>query len=76
MEAKKEMTRLEYDECAGRCQELEEALGRLEAGEARLMEEMGQVDQQLAHYASLTREMKSTMAPPRLARLLRALRGP
>ncbi len=65
----------EYTQCKDRYQELEGAIGRVEASEARLVEEMGQVDQQLAHYASLTREMKSTMAPPRLSRLLRTLRG-
>jgi hypothetical protein len=64
----------DYMSSLSRVRELQLALDRLEEVEARLLDEMGKVDQQLAYYASLTRDMKASVAPPRLNRLMRSLR--
>ncbi|MEE9237866.1 MAG: hypothetical protein V3U52_08790 [Thermoplasmata archaeon] len=53
---------------------LESDLKGLERQKSFLMEELDSIDDQVAYYALLTREMKKTLDPPKLSHLLRSLR--
>lgn len=63
----------DYRRWMQRKQELERALAELDREESLLLEELDRVEDQLAYYESLTREMKRTLDPPNLSRLLRSL---
>ncbi|MFQ6013417.1 MAG: hypothetical protein ACE5LS_07215 [Thermoplasmata archaeon] len=53
---------------------LHRAIEELDDEEALLLEEMVQVEGQIAYYTSLARDMKKALEPPRLGQLLRSLR--
>ncbi|MCJ2520888.1 MAG: hypothetical protein LN412_08125 [Candidatus Thermoplasmatota archaeon] len=53
---------------------LESDMEGLERQESFLMQELDSIDDQVAYYGSLTREMKKTLDPPRLSHLLRSWR--
>lgn len=57
-----------------RRRELESELEALARREVALEEELERVEEQVAYYGSLTKEMKKTLDPPRLDGLLRSLR--
>ncbi len=57
-----------------RRRELEAQLERLAREEASLEEELERVEEQVAYYGSLAKEMKKALDPPRLDGLLRSLR--
>ncbi|MFQ5837629.1 MAG: hypothetical protein ACE5HJ_02460 [Thermoplasmata archaeon] len=57
-----------------RKRELEEALEDVDREESFLLEELDRVEEQVAYYGSLTKEMKKTLDPPKLAHLLRSWR--
>lgn len=64
----------DYRRWMQRKRELERALDELDREESLLMEELYRVEDQLAYYESLTREMKRTLDPPSFSRLLHSLR--
>lgn len=64
----------EYRKWARRRKELEEALEELGRQEAFLLEELERVEEQVAYYGSLARDMKRALDPPKLSQLLRSLR--
>jgi chromosome segregation ATPase len=64
----------EYRKWARRRRELEEALEELDREEAFLLEELERVEEQVAYYGSLAKEMKRALDPPKLSQLLRSLR--
>ncbi|MFQ5987194.1 MAG: hypothetical protein ACE5KQ_07540 [Thermoplasmata archaeon] len=63
----------DYRRTLRRRKDLHRAIEDLDDEEALLLEEMVQVEGQIAYYASLTREMKKALDPPRLGQLLRSL---
>ncbi len=54
--------------------ELEGKLEELDREEATLLDELSRVEEQVAYYGSLTKEMKRTLDPPKLNKLLRSWR--
>lgn len=52
--------------------ELEGDLEALEAEEGRILEELARVEEQIAYYGTLAKEMKRALDPPRLSGLLRS----
>ena len=64
----------DYRELLRRRKDLHHAIEDLDDEEALLLEEMVQVDGQIAYYASLARDMKRALDPPRLTKLLRSLK--
>lgn len=61
----------DYRQLTQRGRELEAALQELDREEAALREELDEVEEQLAYYDSLARDMKRALDPPRLEGLLR-----
>lgn len=57
-----------------RRKDLHRAIEDLDDEEALLLEEMAEVEGQIAYYTSLTRDMKKALEPPRLGTLLRSLK--
>ncbi|HLB67712.1 MAG TPA: hypothetical protein VJN63_04530 [Thermoplasmata archaeon] len=53
-----------------------ESLEEMEDERRRLEEELAKVDQQVAYYESLTRDMKKELGRPSLSGLLSSLRRP
>jgi chromosome segregation ATPase len=53
---------------------LEKALQETEEEEARLVEELTEVEAQIGYYESLARDMKGEIAPPNLSGLLSSWR--
>jgi tetrahydromethanopterin S-methyltransferase subunit B len=64
----------DYRKWVQRRRELEEALAELDRQESFLLEELSRVEEQVAYYGSLARDMKRTLDPPKLSQLLRSLR--
>ncbi len=64
----------EFDRWRQREQRLLTALDQLEAERRRLDGEMGRVEQQVAYYDNLTRDMKKELGRPGLGNLLSSLR--
>ena len=64
----------DYRQLLRRRKDLHQAIEQLDDEEALLLEEMAQVDEQVAYYVSLTRDMKKALDPPGLGKLLRSLR--
>ncbi len=54
--------------------ELERSLQAIEKEESYVMEELDKVEEQVAYYGSLTKDMKKTLDPPKLSRLLQSWR--
>lgn len=57
-----------------RIRELEALIQDAAEEEARLLEELGTIDAQMAYYGSLTGDMKKDLQPPSLTSLIRSLR--
>ncbi len=64
----------EYERWRGRERRLLEALDQVEDERRRLDEELVRVQQQVAYYDSLTRDMKKELGRPGLSNLLSSLR--
>ena len=64
----------DYRQLLRRRKDLPQGTKDLDDEEALLLEEMVQVDGQVAYYVSLTRDMKKALDPPGLGKLLRSLR--
>ncbi|MCJ2555398.1 MAG: hypothetical protein LN410_04285 [Candidatus Thermoplasmatota archaeon] len=64
----------DYRQLLRRRKDLHQAIEDLDDEEALLLEEMDQVDGQVAYYVSLARDMKKALDPPGLGKLLRSLR--
>ncbi len=64
----------EYERWRGRERRLLEALNQVEDERRRLDEELVRVQQQVAYYDSLTRDMKKELGRPGLSNLLSSLR--
>ncbi|MFQ5919101.1 MAG: hypothetical protein ACE5I4_03520 [Thermoplasmata archaeon] len=64
----------DYRQLLRRRKDLHHAIEDLDDEEALLLEEMVQVDGQIAYYTSLARDMKRALDPPRLKKLLRSLK--
>ncbi len=62
----------DYRQLLRRRKDLHHAIEDLDDEEALLLEEMAQVDGQVAYYASLARDMKKALDPPGLRNLLRS----
>lgn len=54
--------------------QLERALQELEKEESYIMEELDRVEEQVAYYGSLTKDMKKALDPPNLSHLLQSWR--
>ncbi len=64
----------DYRQLLRRRKDLHQSIEDLDDEEALLLEEMVQVEGQVAYYVSLARDMKKTLDPPGLGKLLRSLR--
>lgn len=64
----------DYRNLVRRRKDLHRAIEDLDDEEALLLGEMVQVEEQIAYYGSLTKDMKKALEPPRLGQLLRSLK--
>lgn len=69
-----EATQREFDRWRGRERRILEALDQVDEEAQRLQEELAKVEQQIAYYDSLTRDMKRVLGRPGLSSLLSSLR--
>ena len=67
-------TRKELERWRFREKQLLDTIQQLEEEENRLESELARVDQQVAYYENLTRDMKGSIRPPKLSSLLTSFR--
>ncbi len=69
-----ETTQKEFERWRGRERRILEALDQVSEESRRLGDELVKVEQQIAYYDSLTRDMKRTLGPSGLSSLLSSFR--
>lgn len=67
-------TQREFERWRGRERRVLDALQQVDEESQRLQDELGKVEQQIAYYDSLTRDMKRELGRPGLSSLLASLR--
>lgn len=66
----------EFEQWRGRERRIVDALTQVQEERRRVTEELGKIEQQIAYYASLTKDMKRELGRPGLSSLLSSLRKP